>query len=133
VHVSNIFLVNIIVYILELFKVVHVFKTLLVISSVCIQDLSNNKCGGTTNVLISIVLGCILSCCLLFKKKNKVVFHISSSWVKIRLQTEDKLPRLPRTAQIVMGCGGGLVSWCADMQKPPSSASGSFQKIGGNI
>ena len=52
-------------------------------------------------------------------EKNEVVFHISSSWVKIRLHTENQLPGLPRTALIVMDpgvvvvvvwwCGGGLV------------------------
>ena len=47
-------------------------------------------------------------------KKIEVVFHISSSWVKIRLHTENQLPGLPRTALNVMTpwwvvwCGGGF-------------------------
>ena len=32
----------------------------------------------------------------------KVVFYVSSSWVRIRLHTENQLPRLSRTALIVM-------------------------------
>ena len=43
----------------------------------------------------------------------EVVFHISSIWVKIRLLTENQLPRPPRTALIVMSPGGGVVMvWC---------------------
>jgi hypothetical protein len=38
-------------------------------------------------------------------KNIEVVFHISSNWVRIRLQTENQLPRLPRTALIVMTPG----------------------------
>ena len=42
-------------------------------------------------------------------KNIEVVFHISSSWVRIRQHTKNQLPRLPRTAQIVMIPG---VVWC---------------------
>ena len=45
------------------------------------------------------------------KKKIEVVFHISSGWVKIRLHTENQLPRLPRTALIVIS-PGVVVVWC---------------------
>jgi hypothetical protein len=43
-------------------------------------------------------------------KKIEFVFNISS-WVKIRLHTENQLPGLPRTALTVMTpwCGGGGV------------------------
>jgi hypothetical protein len=37
-----------------------------------------------------------------FFKKIKVVFHVSSCWVKIRLYTENQIPRLPGTARIVI-------------------------------
>jgi hypothetical protein len=61
-----------------------------------------------------------VSGCLPFSKKRKstsfnkkfevafhfqnieVVFHISSSWVKIRLHTKNQLPRLPGTVRIVI-------------------------------
>jgi hypothetical protein len=44
-------------------------------------------------------------------KKIEVVFHISSSWVKIRLHTENQIPGLPRTDLNVMTpwCGGVVV------------------------
>ena len=53
-------------------------------------------------------------------KNIEVVFHISSSWVRIRLHTENQPPRLPGTALIAMipgvvvwWCGGGgVVVWC---------------------
>jgi hypothetical protein len=35
-------------------------------------------------------------------KKIDVVFHISSSWFKIRSPTENQLPSLPGTSQIVI-------------------------------
>jgi hypothetical protein len=35
-------------------------------------------------------------------KKIEVVTHISSSWDRIRLHTKNQLPRLPRTARIVI-------------------------------
>jgi hypothetical protein len=35
-------------------------------------------------------------------KTVEVVFHISSSWVKIRLHTKNQLPKLPGTALNVM-------------------------------
>ena len=51
-------------------------------------------------------------------KNIEVVFHILSCWVKIRLHTENQLPRLPQTVPIVIipgvvvwWCGGGVV-WC---------------------
>ena len=52
----------------------------------------------------------------------EVIFHISSSWVKINLHTENQLPRFPRTGgwfltdnnttptklfKVVLGCGLG--------------------------
>ena len=40
----------------------------------------------------------------------EVVFHISSSWVEIRMYTKNQLPRLPETAWIVMG--PSVVVWC---------------------
>ena len=40
-------------------------------------------------------------------KNIEVVFHISSSWVKIRLHTKNQLPRLSRTALIVIIPGVG--------------------------
>jgi hypothetical protein len=43
-------------------------------------------------------------------KNIKVVFHISSSWVKIKLHTENQLPGLPGGALTVcVGWGGGGV------------------------
>ena len=44
-----------------------------------------------------------------FSKNIEVVIYISSSWVGIRLHTKNQLPRLPRTAQIVIIPG---VVWC---------------------
>ena len=44
-------------------------------------------------------------------EKIEVVFHISSSWVKIKLHTKNQLPGLPRTALIVMGPGVVVVWW----------------------
>jgi hypothetical protein len=37
------------------------------------------------------------------------LLHISSSWVNIRLHTENQLPRLPGSALKVPGGGGGVV------------------------
>ena len=53
----------------------------------------------------------------MIKKNIEVVFHISSSWVKIRLHTENQLLRLSRTALIVMIPGVVVVVvvvvwWC---------------------
>ena len=45
------------------------------------------------------------------KRNIEVVFHISSSWVKIRLHTENQLLRLSRTALIVMKPGVVVVWW----------------------
>jgi hypothetical protein len=45
----------------------------------------------------------------------EVVFHILSRWGKIMLHTQNQLPRLPRTAQIVMIPGVVVlcgVVWC---------------------
>jgi hypothetical protein len=52
-------------------------------------------------------------------KKNEVIFHISSSWVKIRFHTKNQLPRLPKTTQIVMipGVMRCLLSGCAASYK----------------
>ena len=45
-------------------------------------------------------------------EKIEVVFHISSSWVKIWLHTKNQLPRLHRTALIVIGLSAGVgVVW----------------------
>ena len=44
------------------------------------------------------------------KKNLEVVFHISSSWVKIRLHTENQLPGLPGSAlKASVGVGGVVV------------------------
>ena len=43
-------------------------------------------------------------------KNIDVVFHISSSWVKIRLHTKNQLCGLPGSAKDVMG--PGVVVWC---------------------
>ena len=43
-------------------------------------------------------------------KKIEVGFHILSRWGKIMLYTQNQLPRLPRTAGIVII--PGLVVWC---------------------
>ena len=46
-------------------------------------------------------------------KKNEVVFHISSSWVKIRLHNGNQLPGLPGSALNVMGPSVVVVvTWC---------------------
>ena len=42
-------------------------------------------------------------------KKIEVVFHISSSWIKIMFHTENHFPTLPRTARNVMI--PGVVVW----------------------
>ena len=47
-------------------------------------------------------------------KNFEVVFNISCSWVKIRLHCENQLPRLPKTALIVMSPGGGVVVFLTD-------------------
>jgi hypothetical protein len=53
-------------------------------------------------------------------KKIEGVFHISSSWVKIRMHTKNQLHRLPGNTLNVMGPGvvvwwwwwsGGVVVW----------------------
>ena len=46
-------------------------------------------------------------------KNIDVVFHISSSWVKIRLYTENQLPRLPGSGLKCNGtrCGVVVVWW----------------------
>ena len=44
-------------------------------------------------------------------KNVDVVFHISSSWVKIRLHTKNQLPRLSRTAVIVIIPGVGAATY----------------------
>ena len=48
----------------------------------------------------------------------EVFFHISSSWVKIRLHTEKQLPRLPGSALKVPGGGGGVASYPLSSQAP---------------
>jgi hypothetical protein len=42
---------------------------------------------------------------VVFHLRVEVVFHISSSWVMIRLHTKNQLPKLPRTALIVISPG----------------------------
>ena len=37
----------------------------------------------------------------------------NSGWVKIRMHTENQLPRLPGSALKVPGGGGGVVGWVA--------------------
>ena len=44
-------------------------------------------------------------------KNIEVVFHNSSSWVKIRLHTENQLPGLPGSALTVCEVVGGLWLW----------------------
>jgi hypothetical protein len=42
-------------------------------------------------------------------KNIEVIFHISSSWVKIRLHTENLLPELPGGALTIFVGWGGVV------------------------
>jgi hypothetical protein len=51
-------------------------------------------------------------------EKIEVVFHISSNWVRIRLYTENQLPRLPRTALIVMTPGVVVVFFLLIIRPP---------------
>jgi hypothetical protein len=46
-----------------------------------------------------------------FKTKIEVIFHMSSSWDKIRLHIENQLPRLLITALIVISPGVVVVVW----------------------
>ena len=46
--------------------------------------------------------------------------HISSSWVKIRLHTENQLPRLPGSALKVPGWWGGVVASYPFLSQAPT-------------
>ena len=50
-------------------------------------------------------------------KNIEVVFHISSSWVKIRLHTENQLPRLSGSA-LKVRLGGGVMVQLVTLSTP---------------